>query len=106
LVWSDGGTILPTRADPALVEALARAFRYRKLLDEERCASISEMAAAERIERVDPRLAPAADPARAGNRQGSSQRMPANAVTLPRLVERFPLDWLNQRAALEGESRS
>lgn len=42
---------IPTRADPALVKALARAFRYQKLLDEGRYASISEMAAAERIER-------------------------------------------------------
>ena len=42
---------ISTRADPALVKALARAFRYQKLLDEGRYASISEMAAAERIER-------------------------------------------------------
>jgi hypothetical protein len=42
---------VPTRADPALVKALARAFRYQRLLDEGRYASISEMAAAERIER-------------------------------------------------------
>ena len=42
---------LPTRADPTLVKALARAFRFQKLLDEGRYASISEMAAAERIER-------------------------------------------------------
>ncbi|MDB5412570.1 MAG: hypothetical protein JWR10_905 [Rubritepida sp.] len=40
-----------TRFDPALVKALARAFRYQKLLDEGRYASITEMAAAERIER-------------------------------------------------------
>ena len=42
---------IPTRADPALVKALARAFRYQKLLDEGRYASISDMAAVERIER-------------------------------------------------------
>ncbi|MBR0670495.1 hypothetical protein [Neoroseomonas soli] len=48
----DGGEApLPTHADPALVKALARAFRYQRLLDEGRYASISEMAAAERIER-------------------------------------------------------
>ena len=40
-----------TRADPALVEALARGFRYQRMLDEGRYASISEMATAERIER-------------------------------------------------------
>lgn len=43
--------VVPTRADPALVKALARAFRYQRLLDEGRYASITEMAAAEKIER-------------------------------------------------------
>ena len=47
---ADSGRIA-TKADPALVKALARAFRYQKLLDEGRYASISEMAAAEKIER-------------------------------------------------------
>ncbi len=46
-----GVPTVPTRADPALVKALARAFRYQKLLDDGRYASISEMAAAEKIER-------------------------------------------------------
>ena len=40
-----------TRADPALLKALARAFRWQRMLDEGRYGSISEMAAAERIER-------------------------------------------------------
>jgi hypothetical protein len=44
-------TAIPTRADPALVKALARAFRYQRLLDEGRYASISEMAAGEKIDR-------------------------------------------------------
>ncbi|WP_052402296.1 hypothetical protein [Muricoccus aerilatus] len=42
---------IPTRADPALVKALARAFRYQKLLDEGRHASITEMAEAEKLDR-------------------------------------------------------
>lgn len=46
-----GDAAIPTRADPTLVKALARAFRYQRLLDEGRYASISEMAAAERIDR-------------------------------------------------------
>jgi hypothetical protein len=46
-----GDTTIATRADPALVKALARAFRYQRLLDEGRYASVTEMAAAERIER-------------------------------------------------------
>jgi hypothetical protein len=40
-----------TRADPALLKALARAFRYQRLLDEGRYASICEMAAAEKLDR-------------------------------------------------------
>jgi len=43
------GRRIATKADPALVKALSRAFRYQKLLDEGRYASISEMAAAEKI---------------------------------------------------------
>ncbi|WBV41601.1 hypothetical protein [Pseudoroseomonas cervicalis] len=46
-----GVTVLSTRADPALVKALAWGFRYRKLLDQGRYASITEMAAAEKIDR-------------------------------------------------------
>jgi len=50
-IRGDDEAAIPTRADPALVKALARAFRYQKLLDEGRYASITEMAAAEKIER-------------------------------------------------------
>ncbi len=48
---ADGVAPVTTRADPALVKALARAFRYQRLLDEGRYASISEMAEAEKVER-------------------------------------------------------
>jgi hypothetical protein len=47
----DGVPAMATRAASALVKALAGAFRYQRLLDEWRYASISEMAAAEKIER-------------------------------------------------------
>jgi hypothetical protein len=43
--------VVTTRADPTLLKALARAYRWQKLLDEGRYASISELAAAEKIER-------------------------------------------------------
>lgn len=46
-------TAVAMRADPALVKALSQAFRYQRLLDKGRYASISEMAEAERIERGD-----------------------------------------------------
>jgi hypothetical protein len=39
-----GGTEMPTRADPALVKALARAFRYQRMLDEGRYASLGDWA--------------------------------------------------------------
>ncbi len=48
---TDGMAPVTTRADPALVKALARAFRYQRMLDQGRYASITEMAAAEQIER-------------------------------------------------------
>jgi hypothetical protein len=48
---ADGVAPIATRADPALVKALARAFRYQRMLDEGRYASMTEMAAAEKIDR-------------------------------------------------------
>ncbi len=48
---TDGVAPVTTRADPALVKALARAFRYQRMLDEGRYASVTEMAAAEKIDR-------------------------------------------------------
>lgn len=95
-----GGTTLPTRADPALVKALARAFRYQKLLDEGRYGSISEMAAAERIERGYlgtllrlTLLAPKIVQAVLDGRESAN-------LTLPLLLERFPTSWSEQWALL------
>lgn len=48
---TDGVASVTTRADPALVKALARAFRYQRMLDQGRYASITELAAAERLDR-------------------------------------------------------
>ena len=47
----DEGAPVRVRADPALVKALARAFRWQRMLDDGRYGSISEMARAEKIER-------------------------------------------------------
>src|SRR3712207_6476267 len=97
-VWEGAETALPTRTDPALVKALARAFRYQRLLDEGRYASISEMAAAERIER---------------GYLGSLLRLTLLApdivevildgrrppeFALPALLEGLPADWERQRS--------
>ena len=90
---------LPTRADPTLVKALARAFRFQKLLDEGRYASISEMAAAERIERgylggllrltlLAPDIV-----------EAILDGLRPEDVTIPRLLEPFPLNWSEQRPA-------
>jgi hypothetical protein len=88
-----------TRADPALVKAVARAIRYQRMLDEGRYASISEMASGEWIERGYlgtllrlTLLAPDIVEAILDGRQ------PA-AVTLPALMKPFPVGWPKQRAA-------
>lgn len=52
VISPDGvSTVMSSRAsvDSTLVKALARAFRWRKLLETVVCATIDEMAAAERI---------------------------------------------------------
>src|SRR3712207_8405305 len=99
-VCQQGGTVMPTRADPALVKALARAFRYQRLLEEGRYASISEMAAAERIDRGYLgrilRLTLLAPDIVEGILDG---RQPAEPE-LPTLMEPFPLEWDVQRTAL------
>jgi hypothetical protein len=46
-----GGTLIRTRADPAMIKALARAFRWKRILESGRYASISEIATAEKIDR-------------------------------------------------------
>jgi hypothetical protein len=42
---------LTARADPALVKALARAHRYQRMLDEGRHESLTDLAAAEKLDR-------------------------------------------------------
>ena len=90
----DGGAgFVPVHGDPALIKALARAFRWRRMLEEGRYASISEMAAAEKIERGYlgsllrlTLLAPEMVEAILDGRQ------PAG-VTLPALLEGVPVRW-------------
>ena len=101
-VWEGGEAALPTRADPALLKALARAFRYQRLLEEGRYASISEMAKAEKIERGYlgtilrfTLLAPDIVEAILDGRQ------PAE-LGLPTLMEAVPPEWDAQRVALAG----
>jgi hypothetical protein len=101
----DAGENLPPRADPALVKALARAFRYQKLLDKGCYASISEMAKAERIERgylgtllrltlLAPEIV-----------EAILNGWATEGMSLPRLMEPFPAHWADQRVALDCERR-
>ena len=96
-VQRDDTATVPTRTDPALVKALARAFRYQRMLDEGRYASISEMAAAEKIERgylgTLLRLTLLAPDIVEALLDGREQ-----GLCLPRLLEPFPTYWTEQEA--------
>ena len=104
-VPTSAAAVHATRADPTLVKALARAFRYQRLVDEGRYASIGEMAAAEQIERGYlgtllrlTLLAPDVVEAMLDGRQ------PAD-MTLPRLLAPFPAGWAEQRAMSGASAR-
>jgi hypothetical protein len=95
---------LPTQttphADPALLKALARAFRYQRMLDTGKYTTIGEMAVGERIERGYlgrllqlTLLAPDIIEAIVEGKQ-------AEGVTLPRLLEPLPSSWTVQRSAV------
>jgi hypothetical protein len=100
LAGTEGDATIRTRADPAIVKALARAFRWKRMLEDGRYASISEVAAAEKIDR---------------GFVGSILRLTLLApdiiekildgrqppyLGLPRLLDPFPLEWGEQRHAL------
>lgn len=89
-----------TRADPTLLKALARALWYQRMLDDGRYGSISEMAAAQKLDRGYlgrllqlTLLAPDIVEAIVEERE-------AEGVTLPRLMEPFPAEWSAQATAL------
>jgi hypothetical protein len=91
-----GAGVVPVRGDPALMKALARGFRWRRMLEEGRYASISEMAKAEGVERGYvgsllrlTLLAPALVEAILAGRQ-------PEGVTLPGLMEGVPVGWGEQ----------
>jgi hypothetical protein len=94
---ADGVAPVTTRADPTLVKALARAFRYQRMLDEGRYASITELAAIEKLDRGYlgsllklTLLAPDIVESVLDGRQ-------PHAVSLPALMEPFPIEWARQR---------
>ena len=94
------GTSTQRRPDDVLVKALARAFRWKRMLESGEFASISELAAREGIAftymaRVlrQTLLAPDIVEAILDGRQGPE-------MTLARVMEPFPLDWRSQMALL------
>ncbi|MBV9750285.1 MAG: hypothetical protein JO157_15880 [Acetobacteraceae bacterium] len=109
VVTPQGSGVAPatvrTRADPTLVKALARAHRWKRLLEAGRYASISEMAAAERIDRgylgrilLLTLLAPDLVETILDGRQPPE-------LGLPRLMQPFPLEWEEQRRAVHRDVR-
>ncbi len=87
-----------TRANPALVKTLARAFRWQRMLNDGRYASVSEIAAAEQIERGYlgrvlrlTLLAPDIIEAVLNGKQDPE-------LNLPNLLDGMPLLWSEQRS--------
>ncbi len=85
------------RTDPSLVKALARAHRWKRQLEDGLYGSITEMAAAEKIDRGYvgsilrlTLLAPDVIESILDGRQSAT-------LTLPRLLKPFPIAWSEQR---------
>ena len=92
------GATQPRRTDNTLVKALARAFRWKRMLESGEFASISELAAKEgiaftymarlmRLSLLSPKLVDAV----------MDGRQPAH-ITLANLMDPFPADWKEQHA--------
>jgi len=105
IIWPDGAAVrageevtgvATTRGDPALVKALARAFRWRRMLEEGRYGTIDELAAAEKINssyvsrllRLTLLAPDLVEAVLAGRQPG--------VMTLPVLMEPFPVAWERQ----------
>ncbi len=100
----DTGTLLCRRIDNAMVKAIARAFRWREMLENGTHATIAEIAAAEKInESYVGRvlrltlLAPDIIEAILAGRQPTY-------LQLEDLLRRFPVGWREQRAEILGRS--
>jgi hypothetical protein len=90
--------------DTTLVKAVARAFRWRRMMETGRYATINELAAAEKINSSYVSrllrltlLAPDIVEAILDGRQ-------PEAMTLPGLMEPFPVEWVRQRSNTEANS--
>lgn len=92
-------------ADTTLVKALARAFRWRRMMESGRFATINELAAAEKINSSYVSrllrltlLAPGIVEAILDGRQ-------PEGMTLPALMEPFSVEWEVQRVTLPRSAR-
>lgn len=106
VVVSPDGSVLPTaprhvatNTDPALLKALGRAFRWKRLLDDGTYASVSDIARTEKLDRTYvgdvlrlTLLAPQIVEAILEGRQGEG-------VMLPSLLKAWPIEWTSQRQA-------
>ena len=99
---TEAPVIAAARIDSTLVKALARAFRWRRMLETGRYATIDELAAAEKINASYVSrilrltlLAPDIVEAILDGRQ-------PEAMTLPGLLGPFAVEWGEQRAVLVG----
>ena len=92
----------PLAADTTLVKAVARAFRWRRMMETGRFATINELAAAEKINSSYVSrllrltlLCPDIVEAILDGRQ-------PEGITLPGLMEAFPVEWERQRCGPYG----
>jgi hypothetical protein len=100
VVVPSGTLPMPSQVDITLVKALARAFRWRRMLETGHYATVKDLAAGERINPSYASrllrltlLAPDIVEAILDGRQ--PERM-----TLPGLMEPFPVEWNGQREVL------
>jgi len=106
LVLTPGGTMScgQSGADSTLVKALARAFRWRRMMEAGRFATLNELAAAEKINSSYVSrllrltlLAPDIVEAILDGRQ-------PEGMTLPGLMEPFPVEWRQQRQQVRSSA--
>jgi hypothetical protein len=102
VVAPDGAAWAPARArvDSTLVKALARAFRWRRMLEEGRYGSLNELAAAEKINSAYvSRVLRLSLLAPEIVEEVMDGRQPVE-LTACRLLEPLSLEWTKQRATL------
>ena len=96
------GTTAPRAPDNTLVKALARAFRWKRMLESGEFTTIAELAEREgiatsymtRLLRLT-QLEPGIIEAVLDGRQG-------DAITLARLMDPFPISWIEQKNTFLG----